>query len=114
MLDPQAECPDCGARLGGSMDCRSCGWKPTPPRVEPVRKAVPEWTPPPFTPPSPEEAAAVRKLIAETSAKLGAAAPQARPRAIETVKRCPNCVNGKFKHLGVVFCLECYRRLPGA
>ena len=93
------------------MDCRSCGWKLTPARVEPGRKLVPEWTPPPYTPPSPEEAAAVRALIAETSAKLGATPPLARPRAIEQVKRCANCVNGKFKHLGLTFCATCYGKL---
>ena len=109
MFDPQAECPECGARLGMSRDCPKCGWTPGPPPR--ITTKAPDWTPPPFTPPSPEEAAAVRQLIAETSAKLGAAAPKARPRAIEQVKRCANCVNGKFKHLGLTFCATCYGKL---
>lgn len=29
MLDPLAECPECGLRLGAANSCAECGWKPT-------------------------------------------------------------------------------------
>ena len=107
MLDPQAECPECGTKLGSREDCRECGWKPGR-RI--ISQGV-EWTPPAFTPPSEEEHAEVLRLIAETSAKLGVARVDRPVKRFEATPRCPACDQGKFLHAGVRYCAACYRKL---
>jgi hypothetical protein len=57
MLDPQAECPDCGSRLGSHIDCPKCGWRPAPvPVARPVTpEFVPPWKRPGFKDSKPED-----------------------------------------------------------
>ena len=107
MLDPQAECPECGGKLGRHPDCRNCGWKPGPVRAF----AAHDWTAPKFTPPTPEEHEAILRLIAETSAKLGAAKVERPTKRYQATQRCPACDMGKFVHGGVRYCAACYGRL---
>ena len=56
MLDPQAECPECGTKLGANRGCRECGWAPgRRATVSGPPSYVPPWKRPGFTPSSPED-----------------------------------------------------------
>lgn len=108
MLDPQAECPDCGGKLGARNDCRSCGWKPAPSSQRPA-----PWTKPADPEPlTEEESAALKATLANLYAKFGAPVEKLRKTTLaEMVKRCPACANGKLVHGGVRYCAACYAKL---
>jgi hypothetical protein len=84
---------------------------PEPEERERVKAKQPEWQPPAFTPPTPEEHEAILRLIAETSAKLGAAKVERAAKRYQATQRCPACDMGKFVHGGVRYCAACYGRL---
>ena len=105
MLDPTAECPDCNAKLGAKAACPQCGWRPA------ERVVTSSWSPPAYTPPTPSEDAEIRRLIAQTNAKLRCSTEPKPGRKVELVRRCPACETGNFVHAGLRFCLACYRSI---
>ena len=112
MFDPQAECPQCNARLGSRKDCGECGWRPGPPAVRPVDK-TPAWTPPADPEPLTEEQrAALRQALDGLYAKFGVPVEKLRKFTLAGVAtRCSQCANGKFVHGGVRYCAACYGKL---
>lgn len=104
------ECPECDTRLGATGGCRKCGWMPTPEKrdnVLPMYREVPDRSQQ-IREPMTEE---IKAMLGRLKASFEVVAPAVRAKAVETFKRCPECANGKFVHLGVRFCGACYRRL---
>ncbi len=100
-------CPECDAWMNAEK-CRGCGWtKPT----QVIRQGAVWEAPPPLPPPTPEELAEVKRLIAETSAMLGVAQAERPAKLYQTKLRCSACEVGRFVHAGVRYCGPCYGKL---
>ncbi len=103
-------CPDCDRDIHHGDKCRGCGW---------TRKAstqTPNWEPPApmreWTPPSPEEDAEIKRLIADVAAKIGGTGVSKRgAKTYQGPERCKACDLGHFSHGGIRYCLTHYGAL---
>lgn len=103
-------CPDCDTMLHGSA-CSKCGW------VRPKERAVlASWELPKYERPTTEEHAGIKTMIAEVTSKLTADLREERERKAlaQLPKRCPACDEGKFVHMHVRYCKDCYLALGKA